>query len=41
VEEGRDADMDKIMESQSWDKKDESAWDKKDESASSNKPESS
>jgi hypothetical protein len=33
VEEGRDADMDKVMESQSWDK------DKKDESAASNKPE--
>jgi hypothetical protein len=31
VEEGRDADMDKVMESQSWDKKDESA--------ASNKPE--
>jgi hypothetical protein len=33
VEEGRDADMDKIMESQSWEHK-------KDESAASNKPES-
>jgi hypothetical protein len=34
VEEGRDADMDKIMESQS-------SWDKKDEPAVPNKPDSS